>query len=271
MAVKASAHVTLSVVAEIQACYRYYLLQSSTLTAPSKPTTYPPTGSWTDSEPSYTSGSTNSLYFVDLNLYSDNTWSYSAVSKSSSYEAAKEAYNKAVAAGDAAQNAQDDVDATKEALDNTRTDLSESVEDIRGSMDELGAEVSNNATIVAEHTEKIATITNEQGAIQENFKSINKTITSVDGKINAEIKERISYIRREDGNILLGDDQPDAMQLLLTNKQITFKENGAPVAWISGKKLYITEAEVTNTLKIGNFEFEVHGANKNLGLRRVTS
>lgn len=95
MAVKASAHITLSLVVEIEAYYRYYLLQASPLSKPSKPTTNPPGGSWTDAEPTYTAGSTNSLYFVDLTVFSNGTWSYSEVSLSSSYEAAKEAYNKA--------------------------------------------------------------------------------------------------------------------------------------------------------------------------------
>lgn len=79
---------------------RYYILQPSTAAAPSKPTTNPPPSGWTDTEPTYTSGSANSLYFCDLMVFSDGTWAYSEVSKSSSYEAAKEAYNKAAAAQD---------------------------------------------------------------------------------------------------------------------------------------------------------------------------
>ena len=77
---------------------RYYLLQASNLSAPSKPTRNPPGGSWSETEPSYTSGSTNTLYFTDLTVFSDGTWAYSAVSKSSAYEAAKAAYNKATTA-----------------------------------------------------------------------------------------------------------------------------------------------------------------------------
>ena len=76
---------------------RYYLLQASGLDAPDQPTLSPPGGSWSETEPSYTSGSTNTLYFVDLTVFSDGTWAYSSVSKSSAYEAAKEAYNKAQA------------------------------------------------------------------------------------------------------------------------------------------------------------------------------
>ena len=82
---------------DVTATCRYYLLQASNLSAPSKPTQNPPGGSWSETEPSYTSGSTNTLYFVDLTVFSDGTWSYSAASKSSAYEAAKEAYNKAQA------------------------------------------------------------------------------------------------------------------------------------------------------------------------------
>ena len=59
-----------------------YKLQSSTASVPSKPTTNPPPSGWNDSEPSYTSESTNTLYFCDLSVFSDGTFSYSAVSKS---------------------------------------------------------------------------------------------------------------------------------------------------------------------------------------------
>lgn len=103
MAVKASAHITLNSVVDIEATYRYYILQSSTASAPAKPTTFPPSSSWSDAEPTYDSGSTNSLYYVDCTVFSDGSFGYSEVSLSTSYEAAKEAYNKA-------QNAQDAVD-----------------------------------------------------------------------------------------------------------------------------------------------------------------
>lgn len=98
MAVKARAEITIYHVIDIDKVIRYYLLQSSTSTAPSKPTTNPPGGNWQTTEPSYTAGSTNTLYFVDLTVMSDETFEYSDVSKSSSYEAAKEAYNAAIAA-----------------------------------------------------------------------------------------------------------------------------------------------------------------------------
>ena len=65
---------------------------------------------WNDTEPSYTEGSTNSLYFVDCTVFSDDTFIYSDVSLSSSYEASKLAYNKAQNAQDTANNAQENID-----------------------------------------------------------------------------------------------------------------------------------------------------------------
>ena len=110
MAVKAKAEITLATIRDVQSVTRYYLLQSSTSSIPSKPTANPPGGSWVKTEPSYTSGSTNSLYFTDLTVFTDDTFSYSDVSLSSSYEAAKAAYNKAVSAEGTANSASEKVD-----------------------------------------------------------------------------------------------------------------------------------------------------------------
>ena len=96
MAVKAKAEITLYKIISVDKVVRYYLLQSSTLAAPSKPADGAVIGSnWSKTEPSYTSGSTSTLYFVDQTVLSNGTLKYSEVSKSSSYEAAKEAWNKA--------------------------------------------------------------------------------------------------------------------------------------------------------------------------------
>ncbi|MCD8383289.1 MAG: H-type lectin domain-containing protein [Clostridiales bacterium] len=112
MAILASGSITLATVVDLEGCYRYYLLQSSTLSAPDKPAAYPPGGDWEDTEPTYTSGSTNSLYFVDCNVFSDGTFDYSEVSLSSSYEAAKEAYNAAVNASAAVEKLQESLNSS---------------------------------------------------------------------------------------------------------------------------------------------------------------
>jgi len=117
MAVRASYTITITKYRDAESITRFYLLQASTLTPPTKPETLTPPEiqsaeeGWTDVEPHHISGSTNTLYFVDRSVFSDGTFSYSEVSIASNYEAAKESYNKA-------QAAQNTANSTKEELDN---------------------------------------------------------------------------------------------------------------------------------------------------------
>ena len=102
--IKASTTITIYNVVDVESVTQYYKLQASTLDTPSVPTTVTPNG-WTTIEPTYSEGSTNTLYTVIKTLFSDGTFKYSDVSVSSSYEAAKAAYNKAIAANNAAEDA----------------------------------------------------------------------------------------------------------------------------------------------------------------------
>lgn len=101
--------ITLHHLRDITTVVWYYKLQASTASPPTKPTTETPSG-WSTTEPSYTEGSTNSLYVVQKTTFSDGTFEYSDVSLSTSYEAAKAAYNKSVQAKDAADAAQESID-----------------------------------------------------------------------------------------------------------------------------------------------------------------
>lgn len=101
MAVKASATITLTQYRDTQSVTRYYKLQPAGSSAPLKPETKPPSSDWTDSEPAC--DISKELYFCDLTIFSNGEGEYSKVSKSTSYEAAKQAYNKA-------NNAQSSID-----------------------------------------------------------------------------------------------------------------------------------------------------------------
>lgn len=102
MAIKGSATITLTQYRDTQSVTRYYKLQPAGSSAPLKPETKPPSSDWTDSEPAC--DISKELYFCDLTIFSNGEWEYSAVSKSSSYEAAKQAYNKAQSAKDGIDN-----------------------------------------------------------------------------------------------------------------------------------------------------------------------
>lgn len=166
MAIIAIASITLSAVVDVASTTRYYLLQSSTLTPPSVPTANPPAGSWDDVEPAYTSGSTNSLYFCDLTTFSDGTWSYSSVSLSSAYEAAKLAYNQAINAGQTAQNAQNAANQAQSTADNAQSSANTNA----GNIQQLSNTVSGLNTqfrvfssgieaTVADHSEVLSAMT----------------------------------------------------------------------------------------------------------------
>ena len=229
MAIKASSSITLSSVVDVKAVYRYYLLQSSTLAKPSKPTSYPPPTAWNDSEPAYVNGSTYSLYTVDVTVFSDDTWAYSEVSLSTAYEAAKSAYNKAV-------NAQNGVDAlttrvttaetsisknTDEiALRATKTEVTTAINDIDNQISAVAEEI--NQTILDQRTEIVETsrditlsaledyVTKSEhsefesyarsefsvmgNSMDMRFEEVSQAITNVDGDIQTEIAERSKHI-----------------------------------------------------------------------------
>lgn len=106
MAVKGSATVTLSQYRDTESVTRYYKLQSSSLAAPDKPINVKPNetpAGWAKAEPAC--DITKTLYTCDVTVFSDKTTHVSDVSKSTSYEAAKEAWNKAQTAQNTATEA----------------------------------------------------------------------------------------------------------------------------------------------------------------------
>ncbi|KFI76530.1 hypothetical protein [Bifidobacterium mongoliense] len=110
MTVIARDDVTLALVTDVASTAHYFQLKASTASAPTAPTVYPAPSPWVTTEPTYTEGATNSLYTVDVTVFSDGMFDYTPVSLSSSYEAAKAAYNKAKQAQSAATAAQTTAD-----------------------------------------------------------------------------------------------------------------------------------------------------------------
>ena len=126
MAVKGSATVTLSQYRDTASVTRYYKLQLSSLSAPDKPTNVKPNetpAGWSKTEPAC--DITMSLYTVDVTVFSDGTTHVSDVSKSTSYEAAKEAYNKASHAQGTADEAQSSADIAQQKAEEATASATE--------------------------------------------------------------------------------------------------------------------------------------------------
>lgn len=258
MAVKASAIITLSHLVDIVSTTRYYKLQSSTAAAPSKPTANPPSG-WSKTEPTYTAGSTNTLYFVDCTVFSNATFAYSDVSKSSSYEAAKEAYNKAQAVEKATEtvkqelvdykvDARKDMDSITASVTETRTELTTTTENVYDALGRL-----QDTAVSTEELESVKQllITQWSDQLEYRFTQVTNLIDSTNGTVAENQRLLEQYIRFEGARITLGRSD-SAIQAVLSNDRLEFVENGQTVAYISNRMLYITDAHITGSLSFGN-------------------
>lgn len=151
MAVKGSATVTLSQYRDTDSVTRYYKLQSSSLAAPDKPNNVKPNeapAGWSKSEPAC--DITKTLYTCDVTVFSDKTTHVSDVSKSTSYEAAKEAWNKAQTAQNTATEAAKTAD-NYISTDSTGIMVSEN----KGATKEIPSNATKNNVLITEQDVQI--------------------------------------------------------------------------------------------------------------------
>lgn len=228
--------ISLASVTDIQGIYRFYHLGPG---RPEVPTSYPPSDTvWSRTEPEYTLGNTDNLYYVDCTLFVNLSFSYGLVQLSSDYEASKKVYADALARIDNAVKITDSqIGKEKDAL---RTEISEKYYD-KENLDSQFGEIST----------KLEQTKNSVNIEFTNFK------TDIDSSIkqnNVSFTEIHKYIRFIDGNIYLGaEDNP--IQLIEKNDRISFVQAGSEVAYFSNNKMYVNDGQFNNTLRIGNFEF----------------
>ena len=228
--------ISLASVTDIQGIYRFYHLGPD---KPEVPTSYPPSDTvWSRTEPEYTLGNTDNLYYVDCTVFVNLSFSYGLVQLSSDYEASKKVYADALARIDNAVKITDSqIGKEKDAL---RTEISEKYYD-KENLDSQFGEIST----------KLEQTKNSVNIEFTNFK------TDIDSSIkqnNVSFTEIHKYIRFIDGNIYLGaEDNP--IQLIEKNDRISFVQAGSEVAYFSNNKMYVNDGQFNNTLRIGNFEF----------------
>lgn len=253
MAIRARASVTISRIVDISSVTRYYKLQSSTTIVPSKPTTNPPSG-WTTTEPSYSSGSTDTLYFVDCTVMTNGTFSYSAVSKSSSYEAAKEAYNKAAGCDTAIEQNRSAIELratitrVEELADTVESNASNYVSKDEYSTRNKDLQDQIN-TADGNLSDLAATVTNNKNATDNSILDANNDIT--------KLSETISKYFKFSGQGLEIGSSDSSIKIVLNNSKINFTQNGdeksswTPDDFIIGN----IKVEVNKRAQFGNFAF----------------
>lgn len=228
--------ISLASVTDIQGIYRFYHLGPD---KPDVPTSYPPSDTvWSRTEPEYTLGNTDNLYYVDCTVFVNLSFNYGIVQLSSDYEASKKVYADALARIENAVKITDSqINKEKDAI---RTEISEKYYD-KENLDSQFGEISSKL---------------EQTKDSFNFE-FTSFKTDIDNSIkqnNVSFTEIHKYIRFIDGNIYLGaEDNP--IQLIEKNDRISFVQAGSEVAYFSNNKMYVNDGQFNNTLRIGNFEF----------------
>ena len=242
--------ISLASVTDIQGIYRFYHLGPD---RPEVPTSYPPSDTvWSRTEPEYTLGNTDNLYYVDCTVFVNLSFSYGLVQLSSDYEASKKVYADALARIDNAVKITDSqISKEKDAL---RTEIWEKYYD-KESLDSQFGEISTK--------------------IEQTKNSVNVEFTNFKTDLDASKKQNIAsfneihkYIRFIDGNIYIGVEG-NPIQLIEKNDRLSFVQGGAEVAYFSNNKLYVNDGQFNNTLRIGNFEFSPR-PNGSLDFKKVS-
>lgn len=100
------------------------------------------------------------------------------------------------------------------------------------------------------------------------FNEFNADLNDIAAGTDARFSEISKYIRFIDGDIVLGEEGNE-LTLKISNDRISFLEGSAEVAYFSNNKLYVTDGEYINSLKIGNFSF-MPRSNGNFSIKKVT-
>lgn len=152
------------------------------------------------------------------------------------------------------------------------TVVTEEVESLRSLIDQtstsITSEVLSDYVVNDQLTESISTLYTQLNDLFEfKFTALESTVNENDIESRRGIREIQKYIRFEDGNIILGESGNE-LTLRIENDKISFIEGGAEVAYFSNQKLYITDSEILQSLKIGNFAFTPRD-NGNLSFKKV--
>lgn len=166
------------------------------------------------------------------------------------------------------------------APEDVESDLAKTKNDLNTKIDELVASEQAYRDTVTERVstledfaigeEQAQMIFNNQITTSEVIKTLQGDVLSTKTSTQTIYK----YITFADGSIALSTDQAGAISLLIQNDRISFQQNGTEVAYISDRKLYITEAEILansdkqGSLTLGNFAFTPQ-TNGSLSFKKV--
>ena len=103
----------------------------------------------------------------------------------------------------------------------------------------------------------LATFTQTTDALGESVTNVQTQVGVTADRLDKEIDARKQYMQFDPNNgLTIGDlTNSDAYSVQLTSTALQFRAGNTVAAYVSNDRLYINNAEVVNTLRIGNFAF----------------
>ena len=151
------------------------------------------------------------------------------------------------------------------AEEGINTNIASSVEDAKG---EILNNITNNYVdkdTYAQFTSSVSSSFEQTTSDMEmKFTTVSEGLTQVNNSLES-YKETVSTNIRfsEDGMEIGKTDSPFGVSI--SNEKMSFTENNAEIAYISNQEMLITDANITNSLKIGHYKF-IPRSNGNLSL-----
>ena len=95
------------------------------------------------------------------------------------------------------------------------------------------------------------------GVLADSVADVQEQADATSDRLDAEINDRKQYMQFDpDTGLTIGDlTNTDAYSVQLTSTMMQFRAGNTVAAYVSNDRLYINNAEVVNTLRIGNFAF----------------
>ena len=103
----------------------------------------------------------------------------------------------------------------------------------------------------------LATFTQTAEALGESVTDVQTQVGAATDRLDEEINNRKQYMQFNPNNgLTIGDlTNTDAYSVQLTSTMMQFRAGNTVAAYVSNDRLYINNAEIVNTLRIGNFAF----------------
>ena len=169
--------------------------------------------------------------------------------------------------------------ATQSLVQQTATQITSKVEAKYATKDALSQTDSKVDQKADEWSVQLSTISSRADAItstandlSDQLATTNSNVDNINGTLSDEISSRQAYMRfsqEADGDPALelgASSSPN--KVVLTNDRLSFKSNDAEVAYVGNDQMNINNANVTRTLRIGNFMFAPR-ADGHLTLTRI--